>query len=110
MVDKAHYRGAGIRVDVGDRGYRGFDEGRYYFKARVNEVLDTLGCGQVLKVVKPVMPVFRAIQDRGLGGWRGHSEGLERCGRSEVQCRAVGQRSSECRAVGGPKSNAMRGP
>ena len=63
MVGEAHYRGAGIGVDVGDRGYRGFDEGRHCFKTRVNECPDAFGSGQVLDIVKPVMPVFRAVED-----------------------------------------------
>ena len=41
LVAKGYYRGVSLVVNVTNRGYRGFDEGRYYFKASVNKGLDT---------------------------------------------------------------------
>ena len=40
-------------------------------------VPDAFRGGQVLNIVQPVMPVFRAVKDRGFGGFGGYGVGLE---------------------------------
>ena len=49
-------------------------------KARVNESLDAFRSREVLDVVKLVMPVLRAVKDRGLSGWHSHSDEIRAIG------------------------------
>ena len=76
-IRQGHYRSVVSGADILERGYRGLNECRYCLKARVNESLDAFGSREVLDVVKPVMPVLRAVEDRGLRSWRGHDEGFD---------------------------------
>ena len=76
LFAEGHYVGISgcIRLDVLDGRNRWLNEGRYDFNGRVNQVPDSSGRGQVLQVVKPVVPVVWAIKDKGLRGLGGHSD------------------------------------
>ena len=63
-----------IRLNVLDGRNRWLNEGRYGFNGWVNMAPDSPGRGQVLNVVKPVIPVVWAVKHEGLGGLDGHGD------------------------------------